>query len=154
MIDPIVGPHRGDHDDPIVGLAHPPQIPPAHMGCLVAVLTTPGVIDDQRTPPMRPSTPISQQQLQPPRVDHLIIPTRLGHEVPQPLHHSMLRPSHQPRPSHTSQPDASVSCCDPAAPTDRPDTPETRAAVPTHETTHQSGHNELVPTWSLRVGGA
>ena len=103
VIQPLIGPHRGDGDHPVVGLAIPAQPLMAHVRGLHAVLAVPAVIDHQHPAAVRRSRRIRPQQLQPPRIDLLRIPPRLRQEELQPLHRSMARPGHRLSPGQRGQ---------------------------------------------------
>ena len=103
VIQPLIGPHRGDGDHPVVGLAVPAQPLMAHVRGLRAVLAVPAVVDHQHPAAVRRGRRIRQQQLQPPGIDLLRIPPGLGQEELQPLHRRMLRPGHRLGPGQRGQ---------------------------------------------------
>ena len=103
VIQPLVSPHRGDGDHPVVGLAVPAQPLMAHVRGLRAVLAVPAVVDHQHPAAMRRGRRIRQQQLQPPGIDPLRIPPGLRQEELQPLHRRMLRPGHRLGPGQRGQ---------------------------------------------------
>ena len=103
VIQPFIGPHRGDGHHPTVGLAIPAQPLMAHMRGPGAVLAVPAVIDHQHPALVRRGRPIGQQQLQPAGIDLLGIPPGLRQEELQPLHRGMLRPGHRLRPRQRRQ---------------------------------------------------
>ena len=92
VVHPLVSPHRGDRDHPVVGLAVPAQPLPAHVRGRRAVLAVTRVIDDQHPAAVRRGQRIRPQQLQPAGVDPLRVPHRFGQEELQPLHRRQLRP--------------------------------------------------------------
>ena len=103
VIQPLIGPHRGDGDHAVVGLAVPAQPLMAHVRGLRPVLAVPAVIDHQHPAAVRRGRRIGQQQLQPPGVDPLRIPPGLRQEELQPLHRRVLRPGHRLGPGQRGQ---------------------------------------------------
>ena len=103
VIEPLVGPHCGDGDHPIVGLAVPAQPLPAHVRGLAAVPAVPPVIDHQHPRIVRGSRRIRGQQLQSTGIDPAGIPPGLRQEKLQPLHRRMLRTRHRLRPGQRRQ---------------------------------------------------
>ena len=69
VIQPLIGPHRGDGHDPVASLAVPAQPLMTHVRGLGAVLAVPGIVDHQHPAAMRRGRRVRQQQLQPARVD-------------------------------------------------------------------------------------
>ena len=65
------------------------------MGRLAAVLAVPAVVDHQHPAAVRRGRRISQQQLQPARIDPLRVPPRFGEEELQLPHRRELRPRHR-----------------------------------------------------------
>lgn len=98
VVEALVRPERGHGDDAVVGLAQPAQPLPPDMRGRRAVLTIPGIIDDQHTPTMRRGRRIREQQLKPPGVDLLVLPRRLRQEELQTLHRRVLGTGHRLRP--------------------------------------------------------
>ena len=103
VIEPLVSPHRGDGDHPVVGLAVPAQPLMAHVRGLRAVLAVPAIVDHQHPAAMRRGRRVREQQLQPPGIDPLSIPPGLGQEELQPLHRRVLRPGHRLGPGQRGQ---------------------------------------------------
>ena len=92
VIQPLIGPHRGDGDHPVVGLAVPAQPLMAHVRGLLPSLRSP-LSSITSTPAVRGGRRIRQQQLQPPGIDPLRIPPRLRQEELQPLHRRCCAPA-------------------------------------------------------------
>jgi site-specific DNA recombinase len=103
VIDPLISPHRGDGDHPVVGLAVPAQILPAHVRGLGAVLPVARIVDDQHPAAVRRGRRIGPQQLQPAGIHRLRLPHRFRKEELQPLHRRQLGPGHRLRPRQGRQ---------------------------------------------------
>ena len=103
VIHPLISPHRGHGDQPVIGLAVPAQPLMPHVRGLRPVLAVPAVIDHQHPAAVRRGRRVTQQQLQPAGVDPLRIPPRLGQEELQPLHRPVLRPGHRLGPGQRGQ---------------------------------------------------
>ena len=97
VVDPLISPHRGHGDHPVVGLAVPAQPPLAYVRGLVPSLRSP-LSSITSTPPPCGAVAGSPQQLQPAGGHRLRIPHRLGQEELQPLYRRQLRPGHRLRP--------------------------------------------------------
>ena len=93
IVQPLIGPHRGDGDHPVVGLAVPAQPLMAHVRGLHPVLAVPAVIDHQHPRIVRGGRRIRPQQLQPAGIDPLRVPPGLGEEELQPLHRRCCAPA-------------------------------------------------------------
>jgi hypothetical protein len=103
IVDPLIGPHRGDGDHPVIGLAVPAQPLMAHMRGLRAVLAVPAVVDHQHPAAVRRGRRIGPQQLQPAGINLCRIPPRLRQEELQPLHRRVLGAGHRLRPGQRRQ---------------------------------------------------
>jgi hypothetical protein len=103
VIQPLIRPHRGDGDHPVIGLAVPAQPLMAHMRGPGAVLAVSAVIDYQHPAAVRGGHRIGQQQLQPTVIHPVRIPPRFGQEKLQPLNRPMLRPGHRLSPGQRGQ---------------------------------------------------
>jgi len=90
----LVSPQAGHGDDPVVDLAHRPQILAGHVRGCGAVLAVAGVVDHQRTRIVGGGGRVLAQQPHALVVDLLVIPGRLGQEPLQPLDLTVLRAHH------------------------------------------------------------
>ena len=95
VVDPPVGPHCGDRDDPVVGLARSAWPLAAHVRGGSAVLAVSGVVDDQYPLIVWGGGRIGAHQVQAPVVDLLVVPGGLRQEELQSLHGRVLRAGHR-----------------------------------------------------------
>ncbi len=95
VIEPLIGPQRGDGDHPVVGLAVPAQPLMAYVRGLHPVFAVPAVVDHQHPATVRRGRRVTQQQLQPAGIHLVGVPPRFRQEELQPLHRRVLRPGHR-----------------------------------------------------------
>ena len=103
IVDPLVGPEAGDRDDPAVDLADRAQVLAGDVRGLGAGLPIAAVVDHQHPVLVRRRRGVGHQQLQPPTVDRLGVPGRLGEEELEPLDGWRLRPDDRLGPDQAGQ---------------------------------------------------